>query len=127
MLVSALELVTQRELHHPGGGGTGELAKRAGTCQTERCRRRRGVTWIVEVHIVQNIECFGAELNSLTFPRQREEFAHRQVNVREPRSADDVPRTDGAGILSHEALVRVRVAKETRGTRLVISPTLFRQ
>src|SRR5439155_8024583 len=126
MLVSALELVTQRELHHPGGGGTGELAKRAGTCQSERCRRRCEVTRIVEVHIVENIKCFGAELNPLTFPRQQEEFAHSQVNVREPRSADNVPRTNGAGILPHEALVRVRVAKETRSPRLVISHPIRR-
>src|SRR5262245_40856138 len=65
-----LELVPQRELHHPWILRTRQLSERARISQTECVR-------IIEIDLVESIERLRSELDALVLPFQREGLAER--------------------------------------------------
>src|SRR6516165_4758567 len=101
-----LEFVPQSELHHPCRLGTRDLAERARAGQAQLCRCR-----VVEIDVIERVESFGSELDPLALPRELDALGDREINGSEPGAANDTPSADRAGILSHEALVRIRVAE----------------
>ena len=90
----SLKLIAQSKLDYARRRDVGELAKGGGVGQVEAGSRK--------VYVVKSVEGFGANLDTMTFKGQGEEFAERQVEVRHRGTSDNAAGAGCTGVLLHE-------------------------
>jgi hypothetical protein len=109
--MTPLERVAQAQLHDARGHGRLEFPKLAGVIDVQN--------GVIEVHMIEGVECLRPERDAMPFPGQRESLHDRNIDVLNARKPDDSPGAGGAaGLL--EVVVGRRGALKHAGHAVII-------